>query len=444
MAFSYMLPAYMTRAAVAAGRYGPTMMKYGKRALSAGAFAAGMYNQFNRRKRLKSRGRSTTRKGSKSRSRSRKVKKRKIQWSGAYTGLFTRGTRRQAKVWSKQLNLGFVHHQEVSGQVNDPSTVYINVSSCPADIAIYYACTALCKMILRKKGFQIDDVNSDVYYGSGANNMSWVIKDENNNTLGTNNLDTTATIAEFAGQIQAVFNTWAAGDGGQPYIFTLYDVTEDTDGAITVPQFSNFTEIRLTDVCVHVKTLTEIKVQNRTLAEDSSAQDTNVLRTPVDGYVYDFPYGPRARNQFIAKLMRVNVTNGVKLVRAAELGSTGPRQDPAIPKYFSNCMKARAVVLQPGNIKKSKLWYGKTANLLNWLKLVRDEFGGGGGGATETNFSRFPHKMIALSDMINIVANTNKVTIGYEVCRQFGIYMTVKHSNPSAGQYDNIALNNTT
>ena len=76
---------------------------------------------------------------------------------------------------------------------------------------------------------------------------------------------------------------------------------------------------------------------------------------------------------------------------------------------------------------------------MTWLKLVRDNFD----GSATTNYSYVPHQIIALNDMLNMAANTNKVTVTYQVSRYYNLYVTEKLNEVSAGTYQQITKNNT-
>ena len=213
----------------------------------------------------------------------------------------------------------------------------------------------------------------------------------------------------------------------------------------SVSQYWRFQgELNLKNEVVHMFSVSEMKIQNRSLAASGSESTEAVSNNPLVGRLYDFKGGvPRSRTMDCAPLEYIGVS-GVVLARAAQfdanLGGV-TYKEPPLPKLFSNCVGASMIRLDPGSVKQDKMVVKYNKPLLTFLKKMGDPIS----YATNNNYKWLIGKcrLFALEDVINVNA-TAKIEIAYEVNREYGCFLTTMKPAHAQGDYQQITVNNET
>jgi hypothetical protein len=217
----------------------------------------------------------------------------------------------------------------------------------------------------------------------------------------------------------------------EPYKLTLFR----EEGNTTIfYQHEAVLELSYEEITVFAKS--DLKIQNRTLSATNSTDRDDITNNPIVGYEYKFSSGcPRTKNNAAYKLASVQEPSGLITCRSAELAN-GYREPP--PRgLFWNCEAYAKVHLEPGEIKKSTVYYKRSMNLLKLMKSCNFCFGD---NLKQINlFGKA--SLIALEDIIN-VNPANNVSVAYEINREFGAFLTTKFKNCSIGNRYDMEVNN--
>lgn len=454
-----MLPAYMTRAAIAAAKYGPTVYKYGKRALSAGAFAAGMREQFRGRKRQRT-GPTVRENPRHSTSVPAAVRKRgggagppyvpgrKRSYKRAGTRKRTSKRFKKRKSVVNYVGKGASATDEITGTVTDPDLCYLYVHDTAPDQTYKTVAEALVRKLFEKafmKSFSssYELLLSGQNIGLGA--IKYQLRYQYMNmhtiaiTLSNLSIDQNSTIDNVAAQLIALFETVGMGDGTAK-VTNTNDFTNmwvikniyDAAGATVVDSII-LSQLNLQEEIVHLKVDTIVKVQNRSVGADGSADENNVNMTPLEMINYRFSGIPKHKYSINGpsvgsasamtgghEFSQLLASTGHNTVRAAVLtayGGNGNNWLKAQTKSnFINCKSAKGGVLVPGGMYSFQLHYSKALPFNSYLKkimkrdtlivgldLVSDTVGGG--------------NMLAFQDAININTTYN-LTLTWQIDRE--------------------------
>lgn len=351
------------------------------------------------------------------------------------------------KIYSQK---GFVETYEVAGQVADPDCVYILNASLPPYV-IDVSVRALVRRLLDKAGWTVRSIDQILSASIAANSqfLRFTLQQEDaNGSLVPVVYDTGAvdTINTVAGAFIQAFSNYSAGFGLSndsnvlvPKMFQIYQrVSAGADWFLKA-------EINLVEEYVNVHSTSSIKIQNRTLAANSSADSEDVTSNPIVGMSYMFKGMPKTKTVgFYSQLNRVR-GDGVMLVRAAEMtlstgvGNTVSPREPPLPNLFWNCRKATRVFLNPGKMRTSAVMYHRRMKFLTWLKSIRIQY-----RITSPNLNEYTVgdvEMFAFEDMINVNA-TNNITLAYEVNRKLGVYFETVPNKYSDGLFSQQTYSN--
>lgn len=383
-----------------------------------------------------------------------KKKGKKYHTTGKYVGSFKRGGRKGVNEMKEYVAKGFVTTDEIAGTISDPDCVYVVHQALDPYLVIVYSVQALVRKLLMKCGVKVSSVNEIIPGRAPEDARDWVFR-----LLGSQEGNSADEIIVFriecsAGQsiasLVSIGNfinpfmqyssgyTTVAGTGNDSNTFELtrLQVYMDNNGA---DQDFFIGEIDLREEIIHYNGKSELKVQNRTLAANSSADAEDVSNNPLEGRLYNFSGVPKCKVYESFALNRIEVAKGVQLVRAAQLtGASLPMKEPPLPKLFWNCIGASKVRLNPGDIKKTAVIANGSTKYLKWLKNIRLQYGA---SPFYSTYSIFKSQMIALEDMINIVA-ANNVSCAYECNRTTSIYFSTLKNTSSLGGYSYTSYSN--
>jgi len=364
------------------------------------------------------------------------------------SGVVRRGTRKQANAFAKYSSRGTVSTHQVSGFVSDPDCVYLTAASIAPDTHIYDICQVIARKLLSKANIYPTDTESTLPLGSpqfatGSANASlgkytWGIYDYQGTSISTGSISTTTSLEGFAAALQPALVSYASGATNSsstnvmvPHTVMLFHTSYETSGGVELPIVETISTLYLENEYISILSEVNIKLQNRTLSDDNSTSDTDITKNPIEGYVYEMMGCPKPKLDYLKLLKSVNVSNGMNLIRAAQVYATYPVnaiKEPPLPKAFSNCYRARKLYINPGGIKTVRFYFTKKMGLLNWLKDVRDQYDATPNGVTVPA----PHRLIALKDVIN-VSTGNNVNVAYEMNRRTGIMLTTGRNHTIGG-----------
>lgn len=328
---------------------------------------------------------------------------------------------------------GVSYTDEINGTVDDPDCVYIVHNAISSFNCVIYAVQSLIRKLFEKGGLviaSVEDILPNIAFDNSVNykiNLLGIQTDTGVvSVLSTYNTGTTDTVKSIAATFLTTIMTYSSGHttiigvGNSNNILELIKFELYNSDFNVTQGFQYKCALDLRDEHVHVKAVSDLKVQNRTLAFGGSSDSTDISNNPLQGRVYDFSGTPRTRLN-VKLLEDVQVASGVQLIRGAEVGVNF--KEPPIPKTFWNCKKSAPIRIQPGDIKKTTITYSESKPFLKWLRGLRLQYG------TSTTFyeamTTRPSQMIALEDVINVNAS-QKISVAYEVNRVTSVYTTTK------------------
>lgn len=386
--------------------------------------------------------------------------------SGRDGGRFKR-PRKNSKKNMNYVTKGFVHTTEVHGLVADPDCVYVGHSSFSGTQMIEIMCQSLLRKLFAKSGWVCRSIHEKIPGYFANTSTCWRIsierKNEETGVIVAYNYDgvgaTDHTIYQLVGDqsiglaplfvaLLDVFRDFATGQGGTggstnnvdvPFRLRLY--REEGNVLGTFYQFDS--EIIFAHETVNYFSKSDLKIQNRTIAADSSTDANNVANNPIQGKLYHFKGGcPRAKVDGVHLVEAMLDRHGTLTARAAQIAPTDTSvaqvfKEPPKPHAFWNCSKSSTVKLNPGDTKSDSLYYSGKMPFLKFLKAI--QYGYGTGLKQVNLFGK--SAMIALEDMINVNAAAN-INIAYEVNREYGMYFTSKVPRLALGHRYSITVSN--
>lgn len=378
---------------------------------------------------------------------------------GSFGGRFKRPRRVKKDIYRKA---GFMHTTEVHGSVNDPDCVYIGHSTFSATQLLEVILQSLLRKLFQKTNWVCHDVNENLpSFSDGNVSNLWRIKlirqDKVAGTLFEHSFTTSVNTSIYliVGDVSAglapqwpelieYFRDFMRGDrtaGGsnfntiEPYKLILYR----EEGNVSV-FYQHEAELFMSECNVNVYSKSTMKIQNRTLSADAGNQSDDVSANPITGKQYVFSSGvPRpAGLSDLHVFQKMLDPSGVLSVRANQAGVGNAFKEPLPAQTFRNCSKSGTIVLQPGEIKYSNIYYKARKPLLSFLYNM--------GYALGTSNTANIHiigksAMFALEDVINVNA-ANNINIAYEVNREFGCYITLLKNFVAQGRRYDIEHNN--
>lgn len=377
--------------------------------------------------------------------------------AGVFAGRFRKPNKKGMQSWkTKYAANGFVNTTEVTGKINDPNCCYLIHTATPPPDTIKIIVESLLRKLIRKSiKFNVTNLRQEIPGESFFNTsdrfefrLIRAYTDGTTNVLAnrvTVDNDSVYTIAQY---FIPFFRSFAQGDspGDSNNSYELERMQLYIKDTSVVNHATFIGEINLKNETVHLYSMSEMKIQNRSLSATGSADAENVTNNPLVGYHYQFSGGvPRSKTMDCQELQYIGLS-GVTLARAGQWAA-GPGgevtfREPPLPRLFSNCRKASKVRLDPGSIKEDRLVHTVHYNLIKYLKKVGYATGFAG------NASRImwvPGKchMFAFEDVIN-VNEANLIEIAYEVNRQMGCYLTTNRAPLAGGDFQQETLNNLT
>lgn len=407
--------------------------------------------------------------------RSQTAKKFAYRTTGRYRGVFKK-KRIGKSSKAKYLSGGYENTQEITGVVNDPDCVYVGHSTTAGfKIMTVFLQACLRKLFYKFGGQDLLSVNQKIKgYANLTNNDSdgWqLILVTQNKTTGvyTNYMYDTITPSDTIYRIvgdpglnvapawEDLWKIWAdyAGNrfilsqSGESQVVPVKLQLYGRDGNGPGANFHHFRgEINFDNEVIHMKVVSELKIQNRTKAASGSGDSEDVSNNPLVGKLYQFSDSvPRLKSSELGTggyvLERVNDSTGAQTLRAVDMNGGGfglgtqTWKEPPNYQVFRNCRKTAKVNIGPGDIKKDVIVFTMSAQVykffdkLNWVPTTTS--------LSTNNFAIQTRAMgkfslIALEDIINVNGAEN-ISVAYEINRTEAMYLTTMKRSGSLGQF---------
>jgi len=348
---------------------------------------------------------------------------------GRFRGKFKRTKKSKRDIYMEK---GIVNRYENGGVLtcNEQGCQYIGHAIAFEKVMVNVCCAIIKKLFIIAG---INSVNSvDQYFGLDST-QNWAISysytpdDSSGSVRGSIPISSTSSLNSLA---VALKDQWVVDfSSDKKYVLTEIQLGP-SDGA--TPD-ATVTDVRARlggdNIHVHFECLSYLSVQNRTKASTGAVVsdadidlEENITNNPLVGKVYEFNYLPTPYNEGLNVFKSISSTNGVKLVRAAEVAlATGGNffKEPPIPKIFRNCRKSTTIRLEPGSIKYHNLIDFVSKNVLLWLEDIAF--------SNIEDLTRVKCKvgLIALEDVIN-VNEAQLITLAYECQKSYSVYTETK------------------
>lgn len=350
--------------------------------------------------------------------------------SGRFRGKFRKPRRRLTKAGDGRMEQyygkrGYVIKRETHGGVIDPHCVYLGTSTYERDQLARAILGAMYRKLLAKAGISIPAANEILALQDPVSGI-------NNNG------------APFAGGFKIIMRFRRTDDTVGQLLYTIVDNCRFEDLVVSEPIYGSIrnamddqgsaewesfesvglycdiggtfpdrlmAQLNLKEEYVKMGVKVTMAIQNRTKGATAPTEDNDndrVDNQPLKGWLYHFNTAvPSHRAQGIAQLARTTSTDGVQLVRSTQL----PLQyrEPPHPRFWSNCNKQSYVKLQPGDIRKSTIFYKYSGNFNHLVThKLNSRFGG---GFTRRAYGRA--MLFSLEELLNSGSN-NSIQVTYE------------------------------
>jgi len=356
---------------------------------------------------------------------------------------------------------GVAYYEENQGVISDLKAVYITAGSVAHDTVLIYTIAAIIKNLLEKAGIRVPGWEDTLSFsgfesgGSAATGLSTYVVQLISYSESSGAHTVSASIeTSSASSLEGIsisflnyFVDWSSGydnvsgagnalNSTRPYCFLLRQVILNATASYGI----TLSEIQLGDVFIEVKTDVEMRAQNRSLADDGSANAEEISSQPVEGMLYYFSGVPRPRQRegvvtTGSRFSLLPTQYGVRSVAANTDAMVDMFHVPA-KGYFSNCTSSKRVLLNPGTVHRYVLNKSKKMGLEQFMKILRIQYTTSGSGYL-SNYSVFPCMMLGVEDVIGI-DNADSVSVAFDVKRTVGIIATVvkkKWFKTSLNQY---------
>lgn len=356
----------------------------------------------------------------------------------AYTGTKVgRFSRKRVKLSKETMALKKGYHctSEIHANVTDPHCVYVAHSASHYGLMTRTLMGAMFRKLFLKAGISIPDRNQELPLFDQFNSDGFkIVYQYQNPVTGSavtlnivtvDNQSLTNLVDSFPLMATNLYSIFTANNGVEPNSLALY--SSDRNLADTNWRLASQINLRTEIINWHITS--ELKVQNRTAGAAAAIGDIGdadrVDQQPLQGYLYNFKGGePRLKHTTNWDVSVLN--DDEKLSRIREYGENHipssllpqPYQEPPVPKLWANCVGASKVILQPGDIKNTKISFTFRGKLPNMLKKLKTTF-------TESGFVKgVPGKcqILALEEYMRTPDNNN-ILIGLERELKIGCWL---------------------
>lgn len=368
---------------------------------------------------------------------------------------------------------GSIYVDETLGTITDPDMCYLYVHDHAPGRLYATVAQALVRKICEKafmtsymSSFQAVLSGTDINLGAIFYKMRvrTMLMGSGNMTTSTITIDQASTIDSLANSLNTFIENVGQGDGtthtANTFELTNISIAKEIyslGGTVIVDEVL-LASLNMQEEIVHVKVTTEVKLQNRSVASDGSADTADVNMTPAECFNMRFsgiPHHKYLANGPTAGVAQVNVGGQLfsKLIKdsghlsvrgaalTAQTGNGNNWQKVQMKGNFNNCKSQSKSIIPPGGITKVKLVFEKSYPFNNYLKKVLNNFDLTGGERYVSN-TLGGGNMLCLQDMININTTYN-LTFTWQIDRETKCVLVSKHQPSFERQFTSATYDNT-
>lgn len=339
---------------------------------------------------------------------------------------------------------GIVQTNEITGRINDPDCVYLGYAAYSSPQALDMVCAGLVKMIFERSGIRMTNINDTIPGVGGTNDIAVYIYADDVVVAGSQAFQSgAASYGMIAIWLRSQFDIIAketnADSATNTLNFKYIKLFMPVAAGILTPQAT----LHLDDITVNLAAFNEFRFQNRSVSYEGSASTDTVNTNPLVGKVYDFSAQPRTILDRMKGLQVFDFESGMLLKRAQEFAGAGEMKEPPSGRVFTNHKKTEKIVVAPGEIHVSKLYYNCSKPLIKFVKELRMRKSAADLIYTTglVTFLPCPCQIVALEDAINF-NDTNKISVAYELNRQQGVLLTQKKRFVTQQTYGSSGISN--
>jgi len=328
--------------------------------------------------------------------------------------------------------------RESGGVVNtgaNSSALYIGHATCPIEVMRSFIWCSLVKTLLIKAGHTVPALNVDIQDLSNDDRISLIYKADSN----TASTIATSTLLGIGGRSVLAIAAYLASEGegwngvdhadAQNVIFEKIVFIPDS------PINGARAEIVLTHSKIEMYIRQEMKLQNRSVAEEGDDEMTRVDNVPL----YMHCYGAHGNSfEYIQKFNDAAATDNMRLVAdesdgLIQVGNHPFAEEPPSAKELSAKYYKKSK-LQPGEIEESKLKYHKTVMFNRIFRLIGSS---NTNGVPKVNIGEA--RLFAFDKMIETIGpggtGRKPISIAYEINSFFAFQFKNGYNNTTTQLY---------
>jgi len=325
-------------------------------------------------------------------------------------------SRLRKKAVGKYYTTGCVEHIERGGVMSDSQCIYLGCTNSPMEKVLENISRCIIKELFKQAGIAIvdwslgpDDLLTDTgfkishtYYET-SDSADPQVAPVSQNILGTSTYS--GIVTQFVTLLRTLYGV---GVPSYPINFTMNSrtINPTLEGAIVATVVCDQFSFKMANSSC-------LLIQNRTLAEGTDNNiDENITNNPITGFVYQTKtngFIPRQRGSVTAAggFLPDQITGIVNRPHGIDERNL---IKPPKPHYFRGVVRAAAISLKPGEIKKHSIYYAKQYNLSTFLVKHNTAL-------TSTKKQTFlgTSMLFAMEKLLDARNETSPINIGYEV-----------------------------
>lgn len=292
--------------------------------------------------------------------------------SGAmYAGKIGKGSKKfkYTKHVQIQKKNGVNHTVETNGTATGNDTVWIGHSAFPQANIYYQAVKVAYKMLLKRAGIEVVSSDQDIASIPNGSSIEIQFKTSPDGTFSSSSWTYAATIARTMDHFVDWFTNTA-----RSWAF----VPEAAFGRMSLVGVNQQVYIDLNTLLIEFHCKSTLKVQNRSYNQTEVEQDDNIEESdavPLVGKSYGFNGTElKFKKAWIANSTSPNVATADQYtghVTASEFDQS-MKEPPNGYVEFTNCKRVGKIYLNPGELKKSVVSFGKKMYFQTLHTLVGD------------------------------------------------------------------------
>jgi len=288
--------------------------------------------------------------------------------TGVYAGKFKKGGKVKNTLETSCSKLGLVKYTETDGSMADPHAAYFVHSTFSSETMAYTLMGTLFRKLFLKAGHRINDIEEELPLFDVDNSDGFKIKAEWYDVL--HDPFHQEFITSDNENFQNLLQNWndfrnrlkAVVEGNAVYVLAkLHIYQSDRNGVATNWRLASTLHVENEVLTLFGKST--LTIQNRTKG-DLAGTDASLERVdnqPLSGQKYYFSTGyPRLKASSGKNIdFSCIPESGLRLIRSGIFANIGYQNMPE-PQVFKNLKSSDKLLLQPGQIKKSTIFYKKT------------------------------------------------------------------------------------